>query len=289
MTSPTRIPSPSEMRRRRPKRAAAPAVPTPSPHQLPPGWIHEYFRSTVEHRIRNLGFHLIYRRQIPNEFFRKFLVEEGVSQKDASYCNVRDWVSGSGQVLIHDEQKRLLVLLILMKVDFLLTGQPRDETHRDALRRLAQALNALLERGIPKSTIAQTLDLNGKVVDRILAGRDTHSTRLLNPWALADLVQDTDWQPRRRGSGESENLSVTDDEVARSRAKDRAAQKAGWLNPSNLPKITPDGRCHHCGAGGAHLYQVQGLPPAPNLVEYECRSCGRSSYQNEARRRTRQS
>ena len=231
---------------------------------------------------------LIHRRQLPNEFFRKFLIEEGISPKEASYCNVHDWVSISGRVLVTDEQKRLLALLTLVKIDFLLDGQPRDETHRDALRRLGRSLNELLESRIPKYAIAQTLDISVNTLDRILAGGDSHATRQLNPWELADIVESADWQPSRRGSAD-ENLSVTDDEVARSRAKDRAAQRAGWLNKSTLPKLTPDGKCHHCKAGGAHLYQVRDNPPSPDLIEYECRSCGRSSYQTVGRRRHRQS
>ena len=281
MTTPTKLPSITERRRRKPNREPEPGRQDYVPHQLPPHWIHEHFQQTVEHRLSRLGMELMHRRQLPNEFFRKFLLEEGVSQKKASYCNVRGWVSVSGKVLLADEQKRLLALLVLLKVNFQLLGQPTEETHREALKRLGESLQALLRRKIPKTTISQKLAVNVKTVDRILSETDSHATRQINPWQLLDLVQATDWQPRKRGNtveAEPENLSVTDDEVARSRAKDRAAQRAGWLNPRNLPKLTPEGKCHHCGAGGAHLYQVKDLALSPDLVEYQCRSCGRSSY-----------
>ena len=78
--------------------------------------------------------------------------------------------------------------------------------------------------------------------------------------------------------------AVTDEEVARDRARDRAAQKVGWQDVHNLPKLTPEGACHHCGSSRAHLYLVPNSLPEPDLAEYQCRTCGRTSYAQESRR-----
>ena len=92
---------------------------------------------------------------------------------------------------------------------------------------------------------------------------------------------------RMATSGHTPDFTVTDEEVARSRARDRAAQRAGWQHENQLPQITPDGKCSHCGAGKAHLYLVTDNSPSSRVREYQCRTCAHSSYQILPPRRVR--
>lgn len=263
-----------------------PAEPAATPTALPPrtipaGWIQEVHQQSINRYLRQLGIELIYHRGLPPRHFRKYLAQEAVPPAEAAKINPRRWVSPNGQIRLTDYQDQLLALTVLLHIKIDLSHEPPGETYEAALNRMREQARALVSQKVPKTRLAKQLELDFKTVSALLSADYPNSRLRLDPWAILSRIRDSDWgprprQPKRRQPETDGRHGLTDSEVWRSRARDRNARQVGWQDETNLPLVTKQGRCHHCGAGKANL--VPAGYQAPQHLEFWCRLCGRSSY-----------
>lgn len=293
-TPPVRLPTAREQRRRYQSAKAAASARDADLLQESAG--RELLPSdpdSLRQSMERLGIELVHVRQLPDEFLRRYLVQQGLTSQQASHIYPRSWVSAAGGINIppEDEPARLLALAAFRQIDADLKDRPAGETHRQALDRLAQRLRQLRQDGTPTTAIAKALGIDVRAVARLEAS-DSATRRRCDPWQLLERLDSQRWRPGchradvdAEPSPAWEDQSVSDEEVARERARERAAVKAGWHNTGNLPRVTAEGRCAHCNAPPAHLYRNPDSLLNPGLAEHTCRSCGRSSYSHHDRRR----
>ena len=249
------------------------------PTTLTPDWIHGFHKEAVEKHIERLGKYLLHERELPNFYFRQALIEEGIDNIRAARWDPSKWVSPNGKVNIADYNYRLLILTTFIKVNRYIANEPTGETYGQAMRRLKQRVQQIIETKISRAEIAKRLDINPKTVNFILRGETKTRTRVC-PWELHRKIENTDWTPipraYNRGRKHKEPPtphSLTDTEVSHARAKDRAAKQISKYRRQYL-KI--GGTCWKCEASFTHL-RAEGLPEN-RVQELVCRMCGSSSF-----------